>query len=183
MSTNTPQTAGAKPTPSSGPWPRRAALAAGAAGVLILGIVIGRLSNPGGSSAPTSASHPASSGSGAVEATGEPVAFNLTERPDFKSGVPLREMDCDIFALLQSLKLERTQMRDVFPDRPYKVTFVGSIAERRIGLVMIDLNRDGTIDERWDLKKGGVMRMVPKDPGANGQQVTYSLAHGRWQPH
>ncbi len=97
--------------------------------------------------------------------------------------MPIRPMDRDIFDKITTLKLERTQMRDVFPDRPYRVAFLGSLVERRIGRVHVDLDRDGKFDERWELTKGGVVRIVQADPAAGGATVTYSLAHGRWQPH
>jgi len=92
-------------------------------------------------------------------------------------------MDRDIFAQVTALKLDRTQMKDVFPDRPYRVVFVGSISERRIGFVMIDLDRNGTFDERWELKTSEANRIVLHDPAANGAEVKYTLAHGRWQVH
>lgn len=112
----------------------------------------------------------------------EPQKFDLSENPNFKGGVPLREMDRDIFRQVNDIEhLDRTRMLDVFPDRPYKVRFVGSVEQRHVGLVMIDLKRSGTIDERWELGAGEVKRTVPKDPNAGDGEVRYTLAQGRWQ--
>jgi hypothetical protein len=99
-------------------------------------------------------------------------------------GIPLREMDKDIFAKLKDPALERTALPDLFPDRPYKVQVFGSLAEQRFGLVMVDLTRDGKWDEKWDLMRPGeVVRHVEHEAAANGQPVTYTLVHGKWQPH
>jgi hypothetical protein len=93
-------------------------------------------------------------------------------------------MDRDIFAQLMDLQhMERTRMRDVFPDRPYKVVFLGSMAERRVGSVLVDLNRDGKFEERWTIKPEEVSRLVPEDPATGGQPVKYTLSRGRWQVH
>lgn len=178
MSTKTPTTLDAKPTLGSGPQRNRAALIAAFAGVGLLGVVLGRQS----SSTPDTAALPAASQSAAAPEP-ERLKFDLAEVPNYSSGVPLRPMDHDIFDKLVSLKLERTQMKDVFPDRPYRVVFVGSLAQHQISQVMVDLDRDGKVDERWDIKKGDLVRNVPKDPDAQGQAVKYTLTHGRWQPH
>ena len=195
---------GTKPSLGDGPWHSwhswrswrsrrsRGALIAGFVGVGVVGVILGRMSSPvpEGPAFPAAAhsASPASPTSGrstspASEPSASPQQFDLTDDPRNASGVPLRPMDHDIFTLITSLQLDRTRMPDVFPDRPYRVTFIGSIAERRIGLVMIDLDRDGKFDERWDLKRDGVVRNVLKDPAADGNPVNYSLAHGRWQPH
>jgi hypothetical protein len=92
-------------------------------------------------------------------------------------------MDREIFQLLTSGDLVRERMRDVFPDKPYLVRFLGSAAEKRVGMVMIDLDRDGQFEERWDFKPGQVHRTVHADPNAGGQPVMYTLHHGHWLPH
>ena len=161
------------------PWSSRVPLVVAFLAVAGGGVLIGRASNhppdvtsavgaPGASSAPTPP---------------QPQTFDLTENPHAHAGVPLRPMDRDIFAEITALKLERAQMKDVFPDKPYRVVFVGSVSERRIGAVMVDLDRDGKFAERWELKPGNVSRIVLHDPSANGTEVKYTLAHGRWQVH
>ena len=93
-------------------------------------------------------------------------------------------MDRDILDQITHLeRIPRTQMKDVFPDRPYRVAFVGSVAERRVGLVMIDLDRDGKFEERWDLKGSEITRNVIQDPASGGVPGRYTLARGRWQVH
>jgi hypothetical protein len=155
---------------------------AGAAAIGVVGLLIGRASSsvPPLTPPPSASAQP--SGSSAL-AEPLPPHFDLAEDPKFKAGIALRPMDHDIFDKLTTLALDRSQMRDVFPDRPYRVHFIGSLAEKRIGLVMVDLNRDGKVDERWDIKSGEVVRNVQADPHANGVEVRYTLAHGRWQPH
>jgi hypothetical protein len=112
-----------------------------------------------------------------------PQQFDIKEDPTFHGGVPLRPMDRDIFAALADEHLQRLQLLDLLPDRPYKVRVVGSAAERRYGALTIDLDRDGKIDERWLLKGNEVSRDVPEDPASGGQPIHYTLTHGRWQPH
>jgi hypothetical protein len=165
----------------SGPWRSKAVLVAGFVGVGSLGVLLGRASNTEAPSASPATQHSASA---APQPEAEPPQhFDLTEDPRSHAGIALRPMDRDIFALINGLNLERNQMKDVFPERPYRVAFIGSLAEKRIGLVMIDLDRDGTFEERWELKRGEVDRTVPKDPAAGGNPVKYTLAHGRWQVH
>jgi hypothetical protein len=157
----------------------KGALIAGILGVGVVAFVLGRASNAGREQ--PAASTPTATASAPFSE--EPQVFDLAEDPRAKSGIPLRPMDRDIFDQITHLRIERSEMRDVFPDRPYRVQFVGSVAEHHIGLVMIDLDRDGKFDERWDLKRDGVTRMVQQDPAAGGAPVKYTLSHGRWQPH
>lgn len=108
--------------------------------------------------------------------------FDVTENPKFKGGVSLRDLDRDIFAKLNDLDhLKREEMRDVFPDKPYLVRFIGSVATKNIGYVLVDINRDGKIDERWEIRDGSVRRTVPNDPNAADTEVRYQLGQGRWQ--
>jgi hypothetical protein len=161
------------------PWQSKATLVAAFIGVGVTGVVVGRATSPAPAPPP-----PAPTASQSAETTPEPPQqFDLTEIPGYATGIPLRPMDRDIFAEILSPKLERSKMRDVFPDRPYRVTFVGSASEHRIGLVLVDMDRDGKIDERWELKKTEVRREVEKDPATDRQAVRYTLAHGRWQLH
>jgi hypothetical protein len=154
----------------------RASRIAPFAGVALVSFVLGRASMPV-REAPAAPAPPSSE---------PPIQLDLTEDPRATAGIPLRPMDRDVFAEIAratSGQLERIRMKDLFPDRPYKVTFVGSVAERRIGLVLIDLNRDGTYEERWDLKRNDVVRSVQNDTFAEANVVRYTLAHGRWQVH
>jgi hypothetical protein len=110
--------------------------------------------------------------------------WDTEEDPHWTAGVPLRPMDRDIIAALQSGTVERTSMTDVFPDRPYKVRFAGSPASQTFAYVLVDLDRDDKWDERWDLSEPGtIKRTVEHDPLGEGQKVMYTLVKGRWQPH
>ena len=92
-------------------------------------------------------------------------------------------MDKDIFAALTSGKLTRDRVNDVFPDRPYRVKAIGNPNEQRFSALVIDMNRDGKLEERWMFKPGIVERIVQADEAGGGEPVKYTLAHGRWQVH
>lgn len=110
--------------------------------------------------------------------------WDTEEDPHWKAGISLRPMDHDIIAALQSGTVARTAMPDVFPDRPYDVRFAGNPETQTFAYVLVDLNRDGTIDEKWDLTKpGAIERVVFHDPDARNQKVMYTLVKGKWQPH
>ena len=119
-----------------------------------------------------------------------PPRWDTQEDPHWTAGVPLRPMDHDIIAALQSGKVERKDVVDVFPDKPYKVRFAGSPANQTFVYVLIALDRTKATDnkdqwdERWDLSEpGSIKRTVMHDPQAQGHQVMYTLVKGRWQPH
>jgi hypothetical protein len=110
--------------------------------------------------------------------------WQTEEDPNWKVGIPQRDIDHEIFAKLKDPALERTTLLDLFPDRPYHVRVVGSVMEHRFGLVLIDFERDGKWDEKWDLMKPGeIKRHVEHEQAAGGQPVDYTLVHGKWQPH
>lgn len=167
----------AKPTSALA---QRAPLIAGVLGVVVVAFLVGRVSVSSGNT-PTSPS--ARSSSAVPNATAQPFVFDLTENPHSHAGIQLREMDRDIFNVLTTGNFERQRMNDYFPDKPYRVRMVGSASEKRVGAVLIDLDRDGKFDERWELKPGQVNRMVFRDEAAGSQPVMFTLAHARWMPH
>jgi hypothetical protein len=117
-------------------------------------------------------------------ATAQPPTWDVDEVPGWRSGTPMRAMDREIVAAVRSGQVERSAMPDLFPDRPYRVRLAGSPATREFRWVLVDLDRDGGWDERWDLgEPGQILRTVSRDPGAMGHEVLYTLAHGRWQAH
>jgi hypothetical protein len=181
VSTKTSKVLGKEPSVGDRALRSKGALVAAFIGVGAVGVFIGRATSPGPelpAAAPTQSASAAS-----AEGSARPFQqFDLTENPQARAGIPLRPMDREIFAAIMGGRIERTRMNDLFPDRPYRVALVGSVAERRIGLVMIDMNRDGKFEERWDLKGNDVVRSVQQDPAAEGAGVKYALAHGRWQP-
>ena len=169
-------------------WRARGTLLVAFAVVAGVGILVGRWSRRVPEVEASSAVRPPALTSAVTagqiaQLAGPPQQFDIKEEPSFHGGVPLRPMDRDIFAVLADEHLERTRLLDLFPDRPYRVRVVGSVAERRFGALNIDLDRDGKLDERWMLKGNEVVRDVPEDPTGGGQPVHYTLAHGRWQPH
>ena len=130
---------------------------------------------------------PADSSAGAAASGSSgpmPPKWDTEETPTWRVGVPLRPMDRDIIAVLLSGHVARTAMPDIFPDRPYQVRLAGNPDEGQFQYVLIDMNRDGKWDERWDLSQPGqIRRQVPHDPDALNREVNYTLTHGRWQPH
>jgi hypothetical protein len=89
----------------------------------------------------------------------------------------------EIFAKLNDIDhLKREQMNDVFPDKPYLVRFIGSVETKVIGYVFIDMDRNGKVDEKWEIRNGTVRRTVPHDRNVpDDVDVQYSLFQGRWQ--
>jgi hypothetical protein len=121
--------------------------------------------------------------SAAVDAALPPQIFDNVEDPTWKAGIPQRDMDRDIFAKMKDPQLDRNSLADLFPDKPYKVRLVGSATEHRYGLVLIDLDRDGTWEEKWDLRPGQVHRHLDHDPASDGRPGDYTMVKGKWQPH
>jgi hypothetical protein len=115
--------------------------------------------------------------------TPQPV-WDTEEIPGWKTGVAMRPMDRDVVAALRSGRIERTSMLDLFPDRAYRVRLTGSARQQQFRWVLVDWNRDGVWDERWDLgEPGQILRTVTHDPDSMGHEVMYTLTHGRWLPH
>jgi hypothetical protein len=176
--------ASAEQQPSAQAQPSRLPLIAAFVGVGLVGVLIGfSIGHSTNLVTVAPAVGSASSSPMADRSAHPPQTFDLKEDPRAPTGIALRPMDREIFTEIMSDHLDRTKMRDLFPDRPYRVALVGSVAEHRIGVVMIDLNRDGKFEERWDLKGSEVTRTVMADTAAEGSSVQYSMAHARWQPH
>ena len=91
-------------------------------------------------------------------------------------------MDADIFDALAHRPLSRTDLFDLFPDRPYHVRLVGDTLRHRVRAVLIDLERDGTWEERWDLDDTTVTRRVLQRPAGPGAGTPFALRSGRWLP-
>jgi hypothetical protein len=143
-------------------------------------------SGAAGSAAAASASaEPVASASAAPAPSAYRPNWDTEEIPSYKVGFPLRPMDMDIIAALRGGNIDRTNILDVFHDRPYRVRFAGDITTQQFRFVLVDLNRTGTWDEKWDLSEPGqIKRTVMHDPGAlNHVEVMYTLTHGRWQAH
>jgi hypothetical protein len=132
---------------------------------------------------PADPSSPAAT-AGPSSSAWQPPKWSTEEDPRWKVGVPMRPMDRDIIAALQSGHIERTAELDLFPDKPYQVRLSGNPTMQQFRFVLVDLNRDGKWDEKWDLgEPGQIKRSVPHDPDGAGHDVMYTLVNGRWQPH
>jgi hypothetical protein len=160
----------------------RAPIIAGVLGIAVVGIAVGRASvTPGAAASPPPVTSSSASHAPASSATAQ--VFDTIDTNVAHGGVTLRDMDRDIFAEITAATLERERMKDVFPERPYRVQLIGSLTERRIGFVLVDLDRDGKNEEKWEIRSGEVNRTVFNDPATNGQPTKYNLRHGRWQVH
>lgn len=113
----------------------------------------------------------------------DPARFDFRPNPMVKSGALLRPMDSEIFEVLEKGELRREDLLEVFPNKPYRVRFVVSGGERRVISVLIDLNRDGVWDERWDIKAAGAMERWELVNGSSKDAQLFTLWGGRWLPH
>jgi hypothetical protein len=153
------------------------------------GAVLWRAHNPvvGRQVAPSVASGAARLGvapsNGGTQAAHKPQVYDSKPEGGFQAGISLRPMDTEIFDAIAKGGLDRNAHLDLFPGRPYHVKLIGSLADQWIGMVVIDMERDGKWDERWKLKEDRVERTVFRDEFSGGMEVMYTLNHGRWQPH
>ena len=77
----------------------------------------------------------------------------------------------------------------LFPSKPYRVKTIGSMKPRKwTSVVLVDLERNGTWDERWDLTSDDVVRTNFKKPRTEDDDVSaapsdakLSLRQGTWQ--
>jgi hypothetical protein len=107
--------------------------------------------------------------------------YDVEPDPRMTIGVPLRPMDRDIFDAIAKDDFRREQLPDLFPDRPYRVHLTKDFIENRIIVLLIDLDRDGRYDERWQLQPEGVTRYIT--PATNGpESLPFRLRKGRWVP-
>jgi hypothetical protein len=134
--------------------------------------------------APVAATSVGRGDAGAVPVEAAAPLWDTEERPGFTAGVAMRPMDREIIAAARSGNIDRRAMLDLFPDRPYRVRLAGSAELQQYRFVLIDLDRDGTWDERWDLGQPGQIRRELTPHGEAGPQaITFTIAHGRWQAH
>lgn len=161
-----------------------------AAGALLVGAVLGQVwrstrkpvgSSPAGSASATIYDPNAADGGGQV--------YNLKADTRLK-GFPLRQMDREIFAAISSGQLDQSHLQDVFPGQPYRVRMIGSmsgpVATHWVSVVLVDTNRDGKWDERWDLKRDEVDRTIFRKPreeqvAADDADAKFALRQGTWQ--
>jgi hypothetical protein len=116
-----------------------------------------------------------------VPMTAPGQTFDYRPRPQVNpGGVLVRPMDADIFGAIEKGNLTRAQLLDLFPDRPYHVKLVADGGDRRVNFVLIDLQRAGHWDERWEIKPDGVFRHTAS---GSPTDVMFTLRVGHWIPH
>ena len=96
-----------------------------------------------------------------------------------KGGIPLRPMDTEIFQAIERNHFTLERVLDLFPDKPYHVKLVADLQTQRVVGVMVDLERDGRWDERWEMRTDGCTRHVLKSPNSN-ESPSFALVQGRW---
>jgi len=164
--------------------PRVALVAVAAVAVLVLGAVGLRVvRRPGEVGESTPAAPVARPRPGVSPPVAHPPQiYQTTPGPHPGLGQPLRTLDIDTFDRIARADYQRQEMLDLFPGRPYHVKLVGSFTDRWIDAVMVDVERDGHFDERWDLKPDGVFRRVI-GPGQEFDAATpFMLRNGLWLP-
>ena len=153
------------------------------AGALLIGAILGAVWR----STRTRGVAPAASSSATIY-FGAPDGgqiYSLKSDPRLQ-GIQIRQMDREIFAAIASGQLDQSHLEDVFPSQPYRVKMIGSIPAHWISIVLVDSNRDGKWDERWDMKHDDVDRIVFRTPrtndiGGDPDDARFALRNGHWQ--
>jgi hypothetical protein len=99
-----------------------------------------------------------------------------------QAGHPLRDMDIEILEVINQGSWTERDIPDLFPAKPYRVHFQSRApGEKWVDVVLIDTDRDGKWDERWELREEELERRIinRSDPSVG---IPYSLRHGCWVP-
>jgi hypothetical protein len=168
---------------------------AGGALALVVGAILALKSLPHEEKKPESLRTPPgqTAADGLVQQEGEappahgPQTYDYKPTEYSKTGVELRPMDIDILELIpHATEMKKEQLLDVFPDRAYRVQLSKNALDNWINFVMIDLDRDGKWDEKWQLKPGEVLRYTRSEEsrgtGVSSDGTPYKLRPGRWLP-
>src|SRR5581483_599307 len=102
-----------------------------------------------------------------VSAPTEQQTFDYIPSGKIKGGFPLRPMDTEIFETILRNHLTLDRVLDLFPDKPYHVKLVADLQTQRVIGVMIDLERDGRWDERWEMRTNGCTRHLLSTKNSN----------------
>jgi hypothetical protein len=105
--------------------------------------------------------------------------FNYVPSGRSKAGIPLRPMDTDIFEAITKNHLTLERAMDLFPDRPYHVKLVADLQSQRVLGALIDLDRDGRWDERWQMRTDGCTRTPLSTKNGDGSR-SFNLVDGHW---
>lgn len=105
--------------------------------------------------------------------------FDYIPSGKIKGGIPLRPMDTDIFEAIMRNHLTLERVLDLFPDRPYHVKLIADLQSQRVLGALIDLERDGRWDEKWEMRTDGCTRVLLTAQNSN-ESPSFSLVTGRW---
>ncbi len=98
-------------------------------------------------------------------------------------GTALRPMDREILAALAKAA-PGAKLKDALRGKPYKVDLYRDDGSATVNRLKIDLDRDGTWDEKWDVEgvppAAKVKRMTAKGPEA--WEDAFRLDGERWAP-
>lgn len=143
---------------------------------------------------PAAASQPAAA-AGALPAPPPPASPPAAEPPARTArgeGMSLREVDRELLRLYSEIRSRppaakggAPKVKDVFPDRPYKINLYEE--DGRLARAKIDLNRNGKWDEKWtfapgrgDLGDPVVKRQVSPADDDTTYPLTYKLVDKVW---
>ncbi len=161
------------------------------AGALLVGAIIGQMyrsSRTHRGTAPAASASKTQYDQNALDGGGQ--TYPMKPDPRFKAGTALRPMDREIFAAIASGQLDQSHLQDVFPSQPYRVRMIGTmsgpVSTHWVSVVLVDTNRDGSWDERWDLKRDDVDRIIFRHPrgdnvGPDDSDPRFALKQGIWQ--
>ena len=105
--------------------------------------------------------------------------FDYVPTGNIKGGISLRPMDTEIFQAIERNHLTLDRVLDLFPDKTYKVKLIADLQSQRVIGVMIDLDRDGRWDERWEMRTDGCTRHLLTAKNSN-ESPSFALVQGRW---
>ena len=78
------------------------------------------------------------------------------------------------------LAMKQSEIRDLWPDRPYRVDLRDDDGAGRATLGLLDLDRDGAWDMRWS-REGGVL-LFARSPDDDGQYGEFTPWEGPRMP-
>jgi hypothetical protein len=109
-----------------------------------------------------------------------PVAVEAPEPPEDPTR-PLwpREVDGDVFGHLEGTLTVGTEAHDVVPQAPYRIDLSRPAERALVHAAKVDLDRDGSWDERWTFADRAVVReSSPADDGRYTER--YRWQGGGW---
>ena len=123
-----------------------------------------------------------------------PTPADAQPRSTHGDRIPLRDVDRELLRLYEqsqdrkpAARAKAPKIKDVFPDRPYKVNLYEE--DGLLARAKIDLNRNGKWDEKWTFTPGSsgagdpvVKRQVSPGDDDTNYTLSYKLVDRAWVP-